>query len=115
MIDFIVYAIAIAISAYLLPGIEVTGVVALLLTALVLGIVNALIKPLLILLTLPVNILTLGLFTLVINALLILLVAQIVPGFTVSGFWWALLFGVILSVISGFLLGMTGEKQAARM
>lgn len=68
------------------------------------GLINAIIRPILILLTLPLNILTLGLFTLVINALLIMLAAAIVPGFTVQGFWWALLFGLVLAVIN-YVLG----------
>jgi putative membrane protein len=80
--------------------VKVTGCFAALGTALILGLINAFIRPVLILLTLPLNILTLGLFTLVINALLILLAAAIVPGFSVQGFWWALLFGLVLAVIS---------------
>lgn len=110
MIDFIVYALAIGISAYLLPGIHIDGVVTALLAALVLGIINAVLKPILILLTLPLTILTLGLFSLVINALLILLAAQIVPGFRVDGFWWAVLFGIVLSLVSSALLGITKKK-----
>lgn len=71
--------------------------------AIVLGIVNALLKPLLILLTLPVTILTLGLFLFVINAALVLLVAKLVPGFEVRGFWWAMLFSLVVSIIGAFL------------
>lgn len=74
-----------------------------LLAALVLGIINATIKPLLILLTLPITVLTLGLFTLVINALLILLTSKLVPGFQVDGFWWAFLFSIILMVVNYIL------------
>ena len=71
--------------------------------AFILGVINITIKPLLILLTLPVTILTLGLFTFVINALMIMLSAQFVPGFGVDSFWWALLFSIILSIINYFL------------
>lgn len=104
MIQWLVSTAAIVITAYLLPGVKVAGVFAALVAALVLGLINAVLKPLLILLTLPLNILTLGLFTLVINALLIMLAAAIVPGFFVQGFWWALLFGLVLAIVN-FALG----------
>ena len=100
LLQWLVSGLAIIITAYLLPGVRVTGFFAALITALILGLINAFIRPVLILLTLPLNILTLGLFTLVINALLILLAAAIVPGFSVQGFWWALIFGLVLAVIS---------------
>jgi len=100
LIKWLVNALAIGITAYLLPGVRVSGFFAALVTALVLGLVNTFIRPLLLLLTLPLNILTLGLLTLVINALLIMLVAAVVPGFSVRGFWWALLFGLVLAVIN---------------
>jgi putative membrane protein len=102
-LQWLVSGLAIIITAYLLPGVRLTGFFAALVTALILGLINAFIRPVLILLTLPLNILTLGLFTLVINALLIMLAAAIVPGFAVQGFWWALLFGLVLAVISYFL------------
>ena len=100
LFQWLVSGLAIIITAYLLPGVRLTGFFAALVTALILGLINAFIRPVLILLTLPLNILTLGLFTLVINALLIMLAAAIVPGFAVQGFWWALLFGLVLAVIS---------------
>jgi putative membrane protein len=100
MLQWLVSGVAIIIAAYLLPGVAVEGFWAALVTALILGLVNAVIRPVLILLTLPLNILTLGLFTLVINALMIMLAAVIVPGFAVHGFWWALLFGIVLAVVN---------------
>ena len=100
LIQWVVSGVAIIITAYLLPGVAVEGFLAALVTALILGLINAIIRPILILLTLPLNILTLGLFTLVINALLIMLAAAIVPGFAVQGFWWALLFGLVLAVVN---------------
>jgi putative membrane protein len=100
LLQWLVSGLAIIITAYLLPGVRVEGFFAALVTALILGLINAFIRPVLILLTLPLNILTLGLFTLVINALLIMLAAAVVPGFAVQGFWWALLFGLVLAVIS---------------
>jgi len=100
LIRWLIYTIAIIISAYLLPGVKVTGFFAALLTALVLGLINAVLRPILLFLTLPLNILTLGLFTFVINASLIMLTSAIVPGFEVDSFWWALLFSLVLSIIN---------------
>lgn len=101
--SWLIYTFAIIITAYLLPGVTVASFGAALITGLVLGILNVLLKPLLIILTLPINILTLGLFTLVINAILILIAAKLVDGFKVDGFWWALLFALVLSVINSIL------------
>lgn len=103
LIHWLIRAVAIVITAYLLPGVRLSGFFAALVTAVVLGLVNTFIKPLLLLLTLPLNILTLGLFTFVINALLILLTSSVVSGFVVSGFGWALLFSLVLSIINYFL------------
>lgn len=102
LINWIVSALAILAAAYLLPGVHVTSLVSALVAAVVLGIINAVLKPILLILTLPINILTLGLFTFVINALIILLAANLVPGFSVDGFWWALIFSVVLSIINSF-------------
>lgn len=100
LIDWIISAAVIFVLAYVLPGVSVTGYVAALGAAIIIGLANATVKPLLIILTFPITIVTLGLFLLVINALVILLAAWLVPGFGVDGFWWALLFGVILSVVN---------------
>lgn len=103
IIKWLIATVAIIITSYLLPGVTVSGFLAAVIAAAALGIINAILKPILVILTLPVNILTLGLFTLVINALLVMLMAMIVAGFEVKNFWWALLFGVILSVITPIL------------
>jgi putative membrane protein len=100
LFHWLIRALAIVITAYLLPGVRLSGFFAALVTALVLGLINTFIKPLLLLLTLPLNILTLGLLTFVINALLILLTSSLVPGFAVSGFGWALLFSMVLAIIN---------------
>jgi len=100
LINWLASALVIIIASYLLPGVHVANFVSALWVALVLGILNAVLKPILILLTLPITILTLGLFTLVINAILILLAAKIVPGFQVDGFLWAVLFSIVVSVIN---------------
>lgn len=103
LVNWLIQALAILVTAYLLPGVHIEGFMTALVVAVVLGIINALIKPILIIFTLPINILTLGLFTFVINALIILLAAGLVSGFKVDGFWWALLFSIILSVVNSFL------------
>ena len=103
LLNWLILSLAVGITSYILPGVTVQSAGVAIVTALVLGIINALIKPLLILLTLPINILTLGLFTFVINALLILLTAEIVDGFSVENFWWALLFSLIVSVVASLL------------
>jgi len=99
IIHWVVSAIAILLAAYFLPGVHVTGIMAALILAVVLGIINAVIKPILVLLTLPLSIITLGLFTLVINALLIMLASYIVPGFSIDGFLSALWFGIVLALV----------------
>ena len=103
LIGWIVSALAIIVAAYLLPGVRVDSFTTGLVVAVVLGIINAFLKPLLLLLTLPINIVTLGLFTLVINALLVLVAASIVPGFHVDGFWAAFFYAIVLSLINMFL------------
>lgn len=100
LINWIVSAMVVFSIAYILPGAAVVDFTAALVVALVLGVINALLKPVLLILTLPINILTLGLFTFVLNALLIILVSNIVPGFTVDGFLAAFIFGIVLSVVN---------------
>ncbi len=103
LINWIISALTIIVTAYLLPGVTVGGFTTALVVAVVLGAINIFIKPILIILTLPINILSLGLFTFVINAVIIILVSKIVPGFKVDGFIWALLFSIILSIINSVL------------
>ena len=92
-------ALAILIAAYIVPGVIVTPVGALI-AAVVLGALNLFIRPFLIVLTLQINIPTLGLFSLVINALLILLASYVVQGFLVDGFWTAFLFAIVISIVN---------------
>jgi len=99
LLKWFVSALAILIAAYLLPGVVVAGLWSALILAAVLGLFNISIKPLLMIITLPINIFTLGLFTFVINALLILLASTIVKGFSIGGFVNALLFSLILTII----------------
>ena len=97
---WIVNAGALLLVAYLYPGVQVRDFLAALGAALVLGLVNALIRPILVILTLPVTLLTLGLFLFVINAGLFWLVAELVSGFTVTGFWAALVGSILYSLIT---------------
>jgi putative membrane protein len=97
---WIVNAAALLLVAYLYPGVQVESFLSAALAALVLGLVNAFVRPLLIILTLPVTLLTLGLFLFVINALLFWFVAEIVHGFSVSGFGAALLGSILYSLIT---------------
>lgn len=100
ILRLLIYTGAVLLTAWLLPGVHVEQFTTALMVAIALAILNTFLRPLFIFLTIPVTILTLGFFLLVINALIILLVASFVPGFTVDGFWWALLFSVILSIIA---------------
>lgn len=97
---WVLNALVILAAAYLLPGVTVSGFVPALLVALVLGILNAVVRPVFILLTLPITVLTFGLFLLVINSVLVYVTSFIVPGFSVANFWWAFLLGLVLSALN---------------
>lgn len=103
ILRWIANAVGLLVVAALLPGIQLHGAVAVIIAALVLGIVNAIIRPLLLLVSLPLNILTLGLFTFVVNALMLELTAAVVPGFEVHGFLTAIVASVLLAVISSIV------------
>ena len=103
LLKWLLMTLAIVISAYLIPGVEIASGWSAFWLAAILGILNIVLRPLLILITLPINILTLGLFTFVINALIILLAGSIIAGFNAGGFLWAMLFSVVLSIISYIL------------
>lgn len=110
IIRFLLSGLAVLLTAYLLPGVDVEHFGYALLVAAVLSIVNALIRPILVILTIPITIVTLGLFLLAINALIILLVDYLVPGFEVRGFWWALAFSLILAVFNSMFQDFTKER-----
>ena len=95
--------LAVFITAHILPGVRLEGWTSALIVAVVLGLINTFIRPILFILTLPINILTLGLFTLVIIALCVMLASAISPGFHVDSFWWAMAFGIVLAIINSFL------------
>ena len=104
-------AVAVFLAAQLIPGIGVSGAGAALWAGLVLGLVNAVIRPVLILLTLPVTFFTLGLFIFVINAACLGLAAWVVPGFTISGFWAALFGALVISIVSWLLSALLIDKK----
>ena len=100
-VSLLVNGLAVLIASFLLPGVHVENMVYAVIVAAVLALLNAFIKPLLILLTIPITLFSFGLFLLVINAALIMLADYIVPtGFEVDGFWWALLFSIVLWAIN---------------
>jgi len=103
VIRWLVTTIAVLVAAHLIPGISYDGWGALLGASLLLGIINAFVRPILLLLSLPFIIITMGLFIFVINALLLLLVSQIVPAFQVAGFWSAFFGAIIISLVSWIL------------
>ncbi|MGD9056264.1 MAG: phage holin family protein [Desulfobacterales bacterium] len=101
---------AIVATAYLLDGIQVSGFFSALFAAAVLGILNAVLRPVALLLTLPINILSLGLFTFIINALMLKMASGIIPGFGVYGFWTAIFGALLISLISWLLNSFIGEQ-----
>jgi putative membrane protein len=103
LVSLLLSTLAVAITAHVLSGVHVESFWVALVVAVILGVVNALILPLLLLITLPINVLTLGLFTFVIIGALVMLVTAIVPGFQVDSFGWAMVFAVVLAVINAIL------------
>lgn len=109
--QILISAFAVMVAQWLLPGVDVDGFATGIFVALALAFFNAIVKPLLIFLTLPATIVTLGLFLLVINAVIIMLADWLVNGFTVDGFWWALLFSIILSITTSVFNGFVGTDN----
>jgi putative membrane protein len=103
MMKLLFRVLAVGVAAYVVPGVNVSGIWSAIAVAIVLGILNSVLRPILLLLTIPINVMTLGLFTLVVNTAMVLLTAKIVPSFTVNGFWPALLFSVVLWLVNWFL------------
>lgn len=104
-------AIAVIILAYILPGVGVESYLTAIIVAIVLSLLNLIVKPVLIILTLPVTILTLGLFLLIINAIIILLASNIVSGFHIDNIWWALLFSLLLSFLQSILFSFLRDDK----
>jgi putative membrane protein len=114
LIRWLILTAAILSAAYLINGIEVRDFLSAFLAAAVLGILNAFFRPLLILLTLPLNILSLGLFTFVINAFLLKLASGVIPGFEVHGFWTALFGALVITLVSGLLNALIVSEPGSR-
>lgn len=110
LLRVVINAAAIYFIAAILPGIEITGVLAALGAGLVLGLVNAVVRPILIVLTLPVTVLTLGLFLLVLNGLCLWLTSLVVEGFHVTGFWPAVFGALLVSVVSWLLTTFVSDR-----
>lgn len=101
--NLLISSLAVYLTALILPGITIKNFWTAIIAAVVLGLLNVLVKPLMIVLTIPITILTLGLFLFVINALIIMLAGALIKNFEVKNFWWALLFSIIMTIISQVL------------
>ena len=111
LIKLIISALAVFAASYLLPGVHVASFTTAIIVASVLGLLNLFLKPLLVLLTIPITLLTLGLFLLVINAIIVLICAELVGGFRVDGFLYALLFSLVISLITSLMEGLAKKKD----
>jgi putative membrane protein len=109
-VRWLMLTVAIMAAAYLLPGVKVTGFFSAFFAAAILGVLNALLRPLLLLLTLPLNILTLGLFTFVINALILMMASGVITGFQIAGFWSAVFGSLIIGLVSWLLTSMINDQ-----
>jgi putative membrane protein len=115
IVHLVVSALLLVLVAYFVPGIHVTGFFIALLAALVFGVVNGIVRPVLILLTLPITVVTLGLFLFVVNALMLMFTAWLVPGFTVAGLGSALVGSILLTLfnlVADALLGKNGVRDS---
>ena len=109
----LVTSLAVVVAAFLLPGVDLQNFLSAVIVAFVLGALNILLKPILVLLTIPVTIFSFGLFLLVINAFIVLIADFLVGGFAVQNFWWALLFSILLSIVT-YLLELPVRRNYPR-
>lgn len=114
ILKILISSLAVLVTAYLLPGVEVANYLTAILVALVLAILNAVLKPILVILTIPITFVTLGLFLLVINAFIIYLADSLITGFEVDGFWWAIGFSLLLSIITSLFESVDKEPKNRR-
>jgi putative membrane protein len=108
----LVNGLAVYLVTLLLPGVQVLDMLTAIMVAAVLALLNYFVKPILLILTIPITIFTLGLFILVINAFIVLMASSIIPGFEVRNFWWALLFSIILSIVNSFFEASRNNRQS---
>ena len=106
LFSWIIKALAIFGVTYLLSGVHIDGFLDALLLAAVLSLINTIVKPILVVLTIPITVITLGLFLVVINALMVLLADSLLSGFSVDGFWWAVIFSIAVSIVTSVLEGI---------
>ncbi|WP_415372819.1 phage holin family protein [Patiriisocius sp. Uisw_047] len=111
IIRVLLTALAVVLLAKLLPGVAVDGYVSAIVVAVVLALLCFIVKPVLVILTIPITILTLGLFLLVINAVIILLADYLIGDFAVDGFWWALIFSLLLSFVQSILFSIFDKEK----
>ena len=104
-------AVAVVVLAYILPGVEVSGYMSAIIVAVVLAVLRLLVKPILVILTFPITVVTLGLFLLIINAIIILLADFFIDGFSVRNLWWALIFSLLLSFLQSILHSMVSKEK----
>jgi putative membrane protein len=109
-VRWLILTIAIFVTSYLLDGIQVSGFFSAFFAAAILGVLNALFRPFLLIITLPINILTLGFFTFVINAILLMMASGVISGFEVAGFWSAVFGSLFISLISWFITSFIDER-----
>jgi putative membrane protein len=107
ILKLIINALAVFAASYLLPGVHVKNFTTAIIVAIVLGLLNLILKPILVILTIPITILTLGLFLLIINAIIVLVCSSLVPGFKVDGIIYALLFSLVVSLIGYIMESLT--------
>src|SRR5213592_3366589 len=114
LLVWLINSVALIAVAYLMPSVTISSFGAALIAALVLGLVNAVIRPILILLTLPATVLTLGLFIFVINGLLFWAVGSFIQGFVVAGFWWGVLGAIVYSLVSWLLSALVLHRAPSQ-
>ena len=110
LLRWLILTVAIIIASYLLQGIHIDDFFSALFAAAILGILNTMLRPILIILTLPINILTFGLFTFIINALMLKMASGVIPGFEVHGFWTAVFGALIIGIISWLLNSFVSDR-----
>lgn len=111
LIKILISSLAVMVAGLLLPGVHIEDYFTGIAVALILAFLNAFVKPLLVILTIPATLLTFGLFLLVINAIIILLADYVVDGFEVDNFWWALLFSLLLSIVTSLFESLNGKSN----
>lgn len=114
LIKLLVTSLAVMLAAYILPGVAIMDTRTAIIVAVVLALLNSFVKPILIILTIPITLVTLGLFLLVINIIIIKIADGLIDGFTVDSWFWALLFSLVVSLIASLLDGFAKRSDSRR-